>query len=99
MTVATAMPIEKLIEVNGELLVPSGDAVLVASRSEIGTWHAVVNGCCDCKSFHYRRTCRHADAVAEWKRRNENATCPKCGKALQPGRTGTCAKCLLTVEE
>jgi hypothetical protein len=93
----------------GERVLFLGPGVLIASKSEPGAWHSVEDGRCDCDSFTYRHTCRHlavAQLAAELDRCQSvaveavaPATCPKCDRALKPGRSGVCATCLLTLPE
>jgi hypothetical protein len=50
--------------VGNEKVIVLPGAVLVASASCPGTWHAVQDGVCDCKSFVYRSCCRHIGVAA-----------------------------------
>lgn len=55
----------KEVEVAGERFVRVGDNLLVASKSEPGTWHHLVGETCDCKGFQFRGHCRHISARLE----------------------------------
>jgi hypothetical protein len=56
----------KELEVAGERFVKLGEgALLVASKSEPGTWHHLTGQTCDCKGFQYRGHCRHIAAALE----------------------------------
>lgn len=56
------------VKFQNELLIPlKNGAALVASRSEVGCWHAtkIVDGkrVCDCRGYQHRGACRHVRAV------------------------------------
>jgi hypothetical protein len=57
------------IEIAGEQVLKVKGAVLVASKSQAGGWHDVVDVdgilCCSCEGFKYRGACRHVKAVRE----------------------------------
>jgi hypothetical protein len=55
----------KETEIAGERFVNLGDVLLVASKSEPGTWHRIDGATCDCKGFQYRGACRHVVAAAQ----------------------------------
>lgn len=65
----TSLPIAKHSMVReesagGERFVRVGATLLVASKSEAGTWHRIEDGRCDCRGFQYRGACRHLVAAA-----------------------------------
>lgn len=67
MTPTTVAPTTPLVErtiADERVLVLTG-LVLVASRSEAGTWHRIQDDRCDCPGFTYRGRCRHLAVAAE----------------------------------
>jgi hypothetical protein len=55
----------KETEVAGERFMTLGATLLVASKSEPGTWHRIDGATCDCKGFQYRGHCRHVAAALQ----------------------------------
>jgi hypothetical protein len=55
----------RTLAIDGESAIPVGELVLVAAKSEPGTWYAVEAGRCSCKGFTYRGACRHLAIAVE----------------------------------
>lgn len=101
MAVATVLALEE--ETMGEevVLVINEETILVRSKSEVGTWHAVQmwdgRPCaCSCPGAHFRGTCRHIKAVESHVRQS----CERCDKPTHNHFAGRviCALCALNAD-